>query len=130
MLFCQQFRHDERDSMVPEGVLRAQTRACLSNADAIGFVSFRPKNKFIASQLPHAHGIPNVPPRDKSESIRLYRLAAATGHCEAQFRLGNMFMNGDAIAQDRAEKKPCSCSAVHPLRAMAKATAALLEKGG
>ena len=81
---------DELDSMVPEGVLRAQTRACLNNADAICFVSFRPKNKFTASQLPHAHGIPNVPPRDKAESIRLYRLAAATGHCEAQFQLGNM----------------------------------------
>jgi TPR repeat protein len=35
--------------------------------------------------------------------VRLYSLAAAQGHADAQFNLGLMFSNGRGVAQDDAE---------------------------
>jgi hypothetical protein len=40
---------------------------------------------------------------DDAEAVRLYRLAAAQGHLDAQFRLGIMFEYGLGVAQDKAE---------------------------
>jgi TPR repeat protein len=41
--------------------------------------------------------------RDYAEAVRLYSLAAAQGHLEAQFRLAGMFEYGRGVAQDTAE---------------------------
>ena len=35
--------------------------------------------------------------------MRLFRLAAEQGYADAQFNLGNMFTNGQGVAQDREE---------------------------
>jgi len=35
--------------------------------------------------------------------VRLFRLAAEQGYADAQFNLGNMFTNGQGVAQDREE---------------------------
>jgi TPR repeat protein len=41
--------------------------------------------------------------RDYAEAVRLYRLAEAQGHAQAQFNLGIMFEFGLGVAQDREE---------------------------
>ncbi len=41
--------------------------------------------------------------QDYAEAVRLYSLAAAQGHADAQFNLGGMFFRGQGVAQDRAE---------------------------
>jgi hypothetical protein len=41
--------------------------------------------------------------QDHAEAVRLYRLAAAQGHADAQFNLGYMFYYGRGVAQDYAE---------------------------
>jgi uncharacterized protein len=38
-----------------------------------------------------------------AEAVRLYRLAAAQGHADAQYSLGYKFENGKGVARDRAE---------------------------
>jgi hypothetical protein len=41
--------------------------------------------------------------QDYAEAVRLYSLAAAQGHADAQNNLGNMFEKGQVVAKDRAE---------------------------
>jgi TPR repeat protein len=41
--------------------------------------------------------------QDYAEAVRLYRLAVAQGHADAQSNLGFMFENGRGVAQDYAE---------------------------
>jgi uncharacterized protein len=41
--------------------------------------------------------------QDYAEAVRLYSLAAAQGHANAQYSLGYMFEKGKGVAQDRAE---------------------------
>jgi hypothetical protein len=41
--------------------------------------------------------------QEYAEAVRLYSLAAAQGHANAQFNLGYMFENGEGVAQDYAE---------------------------
>ena len=41
--------------------------------------------------------------QDYAEAVRLYSLAAAQGHAQAQYNLGVMFEEGKGVAQDRAE---------------------------
>jgi TPR repeat protein len=50
-------------------------------------------------------------PQDKTEAVRLYRLAAARGHVRAQNRLGRMFCLGQGVAQDYAEAERWYCLA-------------------
>jgi hypothetical protein len=40
---------------------------------------------------------------DYAEAVRLFRLAVAQGHADAQYNLGFMFENGQGVAQDYAE---------------------------
>ena len=41
--------------------------------------------------------------QDYAEAVRLYRLAAAQGHSDAQVGLGVRLHNGQGVAKDRAE---------------------------
>ncbi len=41
--------------------------------------------------------------QDYAEALRWYRLKAAQGHAAAQYKLGDMFRNGEGVAQDKAE---------------------------
>jgi len=44
--------------------------------------------------------------QDYAEAVRLYRLAAAQGHADAQINLGHMFEYGKGVAQDYSRGHP------------------------
>ena len=69
----------------------------------------RPSSQELAALLDSAHQLALLyfhgrgVAQDYAEAARLWRLAAAQGNANAQFKLGCMFQNGRGVAQDFAE---------------------------